>query len=409
MEQQGYVSAEKILCNIPGYRDADALREKCAAAAKQAHEGAEEITRLYWDAFPNSHKVVFDTGLIAAIAGDGRVVVFVGNGTDDYRRNFEDTVSGWRNVTDLCICGMGGPADRPTNALIGLTKDGRILAAGMLGSYGRILSMQTDIAWMKTDGYSLAMVSKSGNLVVVPQIDAMFKPGWNEAQMDWRHITYLRFDGAGRLVAYNQKNNWLGRVKGDYHYTEVVQDPSEYKKADKETQKAAQPFEYKTYSRRNFMAPPTVYKDLVDYSFEPNGIDYLWAVTKDGDVLCGYWHKPKCLSLGAVAMFPGSEQHDPINGCVFLLADGSLVECKRKNTIAGDDIEVRKLPNCRLFDGTEGIRREKANRESVRKQLSEECENLKKELSNLKGLFTGKRRKEIEARLAEIETELKGL
>lgn len=34
---------------------------------------------------------------------------------------------------------------------------------------------------------------------------------------------------------------------------------------------------------------------------------------------------------------------------------------------------------------------------------------LQSELANLKGLFTGKRRREIEARLAEIETELKGL
>jgi len=34
---------------------------------------------------------------------------------------------------------------------------------------------------------------------------------------------------------------------------------------------------------------------------------------------------------------------------------------------------------------------------------------LKTELANLKGLFSGKRRKEIEARLQVIENELKGL
>jgi hypothetical protein len=42
-------------------------------------------------------------------------------------------------------------------------------------------------------------------------------------------------------------------------------------------------------------------------------------------------------------------------------------------------------------------------------QLSEEEKNLRTELSNLKGLFIGKRRREIEVRLQEIETELKEL
>ena len=408
MEQQGYASAEEILREIPGYRDADALRKKCTDVAKQVHAGVEEIVRLYWDAFPNSHKVVYDTGLFAAITGDGRVAVSVSKGPEDYRKSFEDTVTKWQNVKDICICSMGGPQDRPTDALIGLTRDGRILAAGMLGSYGSILSMQTDIAWMKTDGCRLAMVSKAGNLIVVPQLDAMFRPGYNEVQMDWRHITYLYFDGAGRIVAYNQKNKWLGRVKGDYHYTEVVQDTSEYEKPDQETQKTGKPLEYKTLSIPYIMREPTVYHDLVDYYREFDG-SHLWAVTKDGDVLCGYEHAPKRLALGAVAMFPGMKQRGYIEGhCVFLLTDGSIVEC-RKNTIGEDDIDIRKLPDCRLFNGMEGLRAQKALCETMRKQLSEEKENLKKELSNQKGFFTGKRRREIEARLAEIETELKEL
>jgi 3-methyladenine DNA glycosylase Tag len=41
--------------------------------------------------------------------------------------------------------------------------------------------------------------------------------------------------------------------------------------------------------------------------------------------------------------------------------------------------------------------------------LEAQKEALEAELSQLKGIFSGKRRKEIETRLAEIETELKGL
>ena len=44
-----------------------------------------------------------------------------------------------------------------------------------------------------------------------------------------------------------------------------------------------------------------------------------------------------------------------------------------------------------------------------RANLTLEKETLQNELSNLKGLFTGKRRKEIESRLVEIEAELKKL
>ena len=412
MEQQGYASAEEILREIPGYRDADELRQKCADAAKQMHAGVEEIVRLYWDTFPNSHKVVCDIGLFAAITGDGRVAVSVSKGPEDYQKNFEDTVAKWQNVKDICICGMGGPADRPTNALIGLTKDGRILAAGMLGSYGSILNMQTDIAWMKTDGYRLAMVSNAGNLTVVPQLDAMFKPGYNEVQMDWRHITYLYFDGAGRIVAYNQKNKWLGRVKGDYHYTEVVQDTSEYEKSEQEIPNCRSPFEYKTLTIPVLFQKPIVFNDLVDYyrEFFREGYNWFWALTKEGDVLCDSEHSPKRMNLGAVAMFPCAKEHELLKGhCLFLLADGSFVEIIMKFHLGDTICEIKKYPNLRVFDGVEGLRAQKADRESVRKQLSEEQENLKKELSNLKGLFTGKRRKEIEARLAEIETELKGL
>ena len=56
---------------------------------------------------------------------------------------------------------------------------------------------------------------------------------------------------------------------------------------------------------------------------------------------------------------------------------------------------------------------ESAQREKMRQKklsaLNTEKNNLQTELANLKGLFTGRRRKEIEARLAQIENELKRL
>ncbi len=54
-------------------------------------------------------------------------------------------------------------------------------------------------------------------------------------------------------------------------------------------------------------------------------------------------------------------------------------------------------------------KKELIKREHLRVELNKEQAALKTELGNLKGLFSGKRRKEIEARLAEIEAELKKL
>lgn len=54
-------------------------------------------------------------------------------------------------------------------------------------------------------------------------------------------------------------------------------------------------------------------------------------------------------------------------------------------------------------------RREAEARAKRRASLDAEASTLQAELANLKGLFSGKRRREIEARLAAIETEQKGL
>ena len=123
-----------------------------------------------------------------------------------------------------------------------------------------------------------------------------------------------------------------------------------------------------------------------------------------------------------------SEWHDVVavaageHYTVGLKADGTVV-------IAGSK-EVSKcgVPEWKLFNSIETLakereegkrqeaerRAEKTRQEAERKakrkaELDAEAESLRTELSNLKGLFTGKRRKEIETRLTEIDAERKGL
>ena len=101
-----------------------------------------------------------------------------------------------------------------------------------------------------------------------------------------------------------------------------------------------------------------------------------------------------------------------------LRSDGTVVAAGKKQ---GNVVDWK------LFDSIDSLPQElesakKKSLEVLRKEAAEkaahwakrkaELENekaaLRIELSNLKGIFTGKRRKEIEARLAEIDTELKG-
>ena len=90
-----------------------------------------------------------------------------------------------------------------------------------------------------------------------------------------------------------------------------------------------------------------------------------------------------------------------------------------------DSIDTLEQERKEAFERAEQERKEAAERvEQKRREAAERAERKRKEriasltaektslnteLSNLKGIFSGKRRKEIETRLADIETELKKL
>lgn len=406
IENKAYASADELLQNLSGYRDADELRKKCAEGIKVGHAGTEEVLRLYWEAFPRKRMLIRSSGLEAIITVDDRVTVSISNGPEEYRRAFEEEVSTWTNVKEICDCSLPGRRNNYTNALIGLTYDGRILAAGSLEDLAEPLSTLCDIAWMKTNGHHLALVDRNGVLTMVPRIDAMFSPGPNEAHMVWRNISYIRFDGKGQFTAYNSKNKWLCSVGQHFCYTEVVTDPSKYEQED--TRTPTKKLEFKTLTFPSNINDKVEYRNVVD---SIRRVDDFWAITKDGDVFCKNTEYPLCLSLGAISIFYFDKEYqygDP--HCYLLLKDGSFVECK---TYFNDHhnwiVDCREVPNLRLFESADDLRTAIARRKQTVKDLQAEQVALKKELDGLKGLFVGKRRKEIAARLLKIESELKGL
>lgn len=99
-------------------------------------------------------------------------------------------------------------------------------------------------------------------------------------------------------------------------------------------------------------------------------------------------------------------------GVMGVRKDGSVVAV---NDDASDKCDVS---DWKLFDSFENYEQESAQQRRLaserRKQMQAATLNgekaaLSAELSSLRGLFTGKRRKELEARLAQIENELKAL
>ena len=107
---------------------------------------------------------------------------------------------------------------------------------------------------------------------------------------------------------------------------------------------------------------------------------------------------------------------------VGLRSDGTVV------AVGGNPSGQRNVGDWRLFQSVDTLEEEqeerRKRREEARKQeeqrraeqkarriaqLQQQRADVQSELANLKGLFTGKRRREIVAQLTQIEKELKGL
>ena len=155
----------------------------------------------------------------------------------------------------------------------------------------------------------------------------------------------------------------------------------------------------------------------------------LYGVRMDGTVVVarsrGYfnWCVDKLEEWSNIAaVFPCCYQGN--NYAVIGLRKDGTVIAGTAGARETDRPAYRKAQKWRLFNNIDTLEQERAEgrsaqrssqervkREKAEQRIGLEAEqaDLQTELSNLKGLFTGKRRKEIEARLAEIKNELKKL
>ena len=90
-------------------------------------------------------------------------------------------------------------------------------------------------------------------------------------------------------------------------------------------------------------------------------------------------------------------------------ADGTIVQTNHTKQFRVSDWRLFGSIDTLNAERKAAAERAEAERMAKVKGLKQEKASLQAELSTIKVLFTGKRRKEIEARLAEIEEELKKL
>ena len=150
------------------------------------------------------------------------------------------------------------------------------------------------------------------------------------------------------------------------------------------------------------------WKDIVAIAAGNDGI--IAGLRSDGTVLynIGWWWAHNWRDIVAIA---GDRDYT-----VGIKADGTVVTTefiKDKKSNMPDLYKRELIKDWKLFNSADTV--EEECRATIEKRtariaaLTEEKESLKTELSNLKGLFTGRRRREIETRLAEIDAELKKL
>ncbi|MDY3905677.1 MAG: TIR domain-containing protein, partial [Lawsonibacter sp.] len=298
------------------------------------------------------------TDIVAISAGEEHTVGLRSDGTvvavgDDGLG--QCNVSGWRNIVAISA-GFLHTA--------GLNSDGTVVAAGNnmrgqcdVGSWTDIIAVSADYSHtvgLKSDGTVVAAgFNKDGRCNVADWKDIV-------AIIARQYTVGLRADGTVVAVGYNE------------------------------------------YGKCNVAD----WRDIVAVA---GGDAYTVGLKSDGTVVAvGKNNDGRCNVSSWTDIVAVSAGYSHTVG---LKSDGTVVAVG-DNDDGRCDVSDRKLFNS--LDTLEQERadtRKRAEEEKMRRKtaLEQEKSALKTELTNLKGLFTGNRRKEIETRLAKIETELKGL
>lgn len=431
MEEDSLDAAREEFEKVSDYKDAAKLLDDCSRRMQQSARIGEAMSRLYRAAFPKGQKAVFSTYIAAVIRPDQTVDVWVDE-KFPIGGQILAGVSRWTQIQDIYLCKFGNK-DCKVEALVGLTASGRILAEGCEAQFKQALSQFFGVRQMKTDGDTLFFTDRTGTLYTSPFQRAMTVPAYHSQVMQWNNITAFGCKD-GKFAAYNQKRKELAHCSdGAYTVVPCPKDVAEFVVDDSRVPRMIftdgtlgtiegdnirvcentygidcngkfqlpldenGTYKYGHRGEHKFTGV-TEYFEVFHRSMITSGT-YTYGVTKRGEAICGEKENPRSYDKKALAVYSCR------NDGIFLLHDGSFVKC----AVHRDSVGWYPVAKLRAFSDAEELKRLVMSKREQQESLCRERDALGQEMAELKGLFAGKRRKEIEARLAEIEKELKGL
>lgn len=303
---------------------------------------------------------------VVGLKFDGTVVLANPNGFDE---DHKKAVSAWK---DIAAIGYSW------NNVIGLKKDGTVVLSGNdYFYYGTSVSEWKNIVAVHADENHIYGVKSDGRVVV-----ATSEYDEKTPVTSWKDIVGL---GGHGILLYGLKADG----------TVVTIDP-EFRKA---------------------------WTDVVDFFYD--GIETC-GLRSDGTVVSEYGSHDDLQNVAAICrrlvlkndgtvLYRGPLTETKFDGTVVNLKLGAVHTWKLFNhidTLEQEQVEAREWASRERERRAEEARRAdeeaRKRREEKIAALEAEKNQLSADLSALKGLFTGKRRREITARMSEIETELKG-
>ena len=390
----GYLDSRREEC----LRKLEGLKQVNTRNMEQGRRQAARVSGMV--AFSPANRVGYN---IAAAKSDGTVLV-TGEITDYLS---QDHVERWTEVTAVAMS---------TCSLLGLRGDGTVLTAGLGWEYNPdgLQPLMMDCAskpWtdvvsiacgeshgvgLKADGTVLASLQH----IEDADPDLLAYIGRGQTDVDgWKQVIAI---AAGAFHTVGLRADGTVVAAGDNQFGQC--DVQEWK--DIAAVAASQEFDgtvglrvdgtvVMTGKDKSLKAKVETWVDLVAIAVGRNQIVGLKA---DG--------------TGIVARSKSrSTQMMDWTDLVAVAAFDPIIGIRKNGTIVADSyIYTRGMEDWRLFQNIDTLEQERAahqeKRKEARRRLEAERTALQNELANLKGLFSGKRRKEIEARLAAIAKEL---
>lgn len=317
--------------------------------------------------------------------------------------------------------------------IVGVKSDGTVLAVGNNDQGQCNVENWTDIIAVAARGNRTVGLKADGTVVATGenQHGECNVGDWSDIvaiAVGYAHTAGLKRDGTVVAAGRNESdccnvsgwNNIVGIACGDCHTAGLRSDGSVVIQGDGYALQEGDYVSISAYGkytygvRRDGSDPRNGFTGVVDTLHEP------WFVLKhDGTVSISHsephWQELHTVFFGwkDIVAIAGAK----LFGSIFvgLKSDGTVLAVGDMDSY-GDPRGWRLFTDIETFDEECQRERPLARKRKLqemnaqrRTQLREEQIRVSTELKCLRGLFAGKRRKELEARLAEIETELKGL